>query len=1604
MKKAIIITLLFANFFILHSSVYYVATNGNNSNPGTITQPWATWQKGFTSISPGDILYIRGGTYSPTGTLSNNQFCAVAVDSKKGSSSNMYNVYAYPGETPVLDCRNLTSSYERVGILLYGSDYWYLNGLEITRCDQSSTNGQYSGQGLLLMNSNYNKIEHVTAHHNGGPGLGMRGLCEENLFLNCDSYLNWDEYSDTPGDNADGFDIGFITYRSGSDRVNYLEGCRAWLNGDDGFDMYQASGYHGIYHLTSCWAWQNGYRPDGVTQGGNGCGFKYGDDNSYTDDHKVRRFTFNCIAYANRTRGFSQETADVMMEFYNNISYKNELQGYTFQVYNKADVLRNNISYQNGSADVFTTNQTRDHNSWDSNVTVSNADFESTDGSVLDSPRSADGGLPDISFMHLSANSDLIDKGIDVGLAFSGNAPDLGPFEVQSGSPPPVPVYVSSAVANATPSLLELTYNMTLANIIPAASAFSVLVNSTARTVSKVTISGTKVQLTLSTPVVYGDIITVSYTQPSVNPVQTSLGAMAASIGSQTVSNKVNSIIPVYVSSAVQNATPSILEMTYDQTLANIAPAASAFYVTVNSAARTVNTVAISGVKVQLTLSSSIKSGDIIAVSYTKPATNPLQTSLGGQAAAITSMTVTNNVSAVVPVYVSAAVQNAAPSVLEITYNQTLVNIVPATTAFSVIVNSAARTVNSVVISGVKVQLTLASAIKSGDIITVSYTKPSTNPLQTASGGQAISITSRTVTNNVSAVVPAYVSSAVQNAAPSVLEITYDQTLANIVPAATAFSVAVNSAARTVNSVLISGTKVQLTLSNAIKSGDIITVSYTKPSANPLQTSSGGQAISFTSRTVTNNVSAVIPVYVSSAVLNSAPTVLVMTYDQTLANIVPPVSAFSVLVNSAARTVNSVAISGTKVQLTVSSGIKSGDIISVSYTKPSTNPLQTSSGGQAITILTRTVTNNVIAIIPGYVSSAIQKATPSVLEMTYDQTLANIVPSVSAFSVFVNSVQRTVKSVVISGAKVLLTLSGAVISGDIITVSYTKPSTNPLQTSSGGQAITISRKAVINNVTTVIPVYVSSAVQAATPSVLEMTYNQTLANIVPVSSAFMVAVNSTVRTVNSVAISGNKVLLTLAGAIKYYDVLTVSYTKPASNLLQTASQGPAVSISAQPVTNNVIAVIPVYVSSVIQNTTPSVLEMTYNTILSNTAPVVSAFSVNVNSVITPVRSISITGTKVLLILSNAVKYGDIIKVSYIKPSASALQTLSGGEAVSISDAGVTNNCKDLTKANAAPIIMLTDVPDCSSGFTGEMDATGTYDTDGDYLTYTWTVPDNISVSSTSESKIRFLAPILNTTTVFEFQLNVTDGIDTVSKTIPVNIVPYKPESDIATIKKIESSSYQASDYPDNVTDGSLTTKWSSIGDSQNLLFTFNQPFEISHLEIAFLEGQKYSSFFDIYASTDYVTWEPVIVQDTSCDFSGGFQVFEFPSEKSSTVYSYLKFVGHTNSSDNTNNISELKIFGTPQPVSKTTNSSQRKVIIYPNPARTYFNISIEEPSMNPNSIRILDNTGRIVFDDVFYSGLNTIQLPGNLYSGVYVVELRYSNITLYSQRLIINRQ
>jgi uncharacterized repeat protein (TIGR02059 family) len=110
--------------------------------------------------------------------------------------------------------------------------------------------------------------------------------------------------------------------------------------------------------------------------------------------------------------------------------------------------------------------------------------------------------------------------------------------------------------------------------------------------------------------------------------------------------------------------------------------------------------------------------------------------------------------------------------------------------------------------------------------------------------------------------------------------------------------------------------------------------------------------------------------------------------------------------------------------------------------------------------------NSVVAplLLPVYQNSVIQNVSPFLLEMTYNASLADIVPSNSAFTILVNSVARSVNSVSISGAKVLLTLSSAIKFGDIVTVSYTKPATNPLQNTAGGQAISISTQLIVNNI------------------------------------------------------------------------------------------------------------------------------------------------------------------------------------------------------------------------------------------------------------------------------------------------------------------------------------------------------------------------------------------------------------------------------------------------------------------------------------------------------------------------------------------------------------
>ena len=47
----------------VQGTIYYVAPDGNDSNPGTESLPWRTIQKAANNMVAGDTVFIRAWTY-----------------------------------------------------------------------------------------------------------------------------------------------------------------------------------------------------------------------------------------------------------------------------------------------------------------------------------------------------------------------------------------------------------------------------------------------------------------------------------------------------------------------------------------------------------------------------------------------------------------------------------------------------------------------------------------------------------------------------------------------------------------------------------------------------------------------------------------------------------------------------------------------------------------------------------------------------------------------------------------------------------------------------------------------------------------------------------------------------------------------------------------------------------------------------------------------------------------------------------------------------------------------------------------------------------------------------------------------------------------------------------------------------------------------------------------------------------------------------------------------------------------------------------------------------------------------------------------------------
>lgn len=244
----------------------------------------------------------------------------------------------------------------------------------------------------------------------------MRRGAAHNLFLNCDSFRNFDPW--TNGENADGFG-GYY----GLGRNNIFIGCRAWSNSDDGFGFDRALA---SIRLESCYAYRNGiniWAHPCFRGGANGFQIKHGELGQVV--------LIRCVAWDHGNTGFTIKSTSGA-GLYNCAALRNRF-NYSYWGIGGGTkaALRNNLFFQGSRSLGFGPSMDDQFNSWNTppGVEITEEDFLSLDDTAFTGPRNPDGGIPKSDFLRLAPGSDAIDAGADVGLPFVDKAPDLGAFE-----------------------------------------------------------------------------------------------------------------------------------------------------------------------------------------------------------------------------------------------------------------------------------------------------------------------------------------------------------------------------------------------------------------------------------------------------------------------------------------------------------------------------------------------------------------------------------------------------------------------------------------------------------------------------------------------------------------------------------------------------------------------------------------------------------------------------------------------------------------------------------------------------------------------------------------------------------------------------------------------------------------------------------------------------------------------------------------------------------------------------------------------------------------------------------------------------------------------
>lgn len=167
-----------------HATDYYVATNGNDSNPGTIDKPWRTMKKALWTVSGGETVYFRAGTYTPV------DYSTTRPDFHP-PAGQWITFKPYNGEKVII---NGTWEFRGISYFIIDgfeiTDLGYNYGLANNPCDIHTAACQAIAQNIpqgygILIHPTYFKnaktdthhmiIRNNNIHHNSSTGISCSG-------------------------------------------------------------------------------------------------------------------------------------------------------------------------------------------------------------------------------------------------------------------------------------------------------------------------------------------------------------------------------------------------------------------------------------------------------------------------------------------------------------------------------------------------------------------------------------------------------------------------------------------------------------------------------------------------------------------------------------------------------------------------------------------------------------------------------------------------------------------------------------------------------------------------------------------------------------------------------------------------------------------------------------------------------------------------------------------------------------------------------------------------------------------------------------------------------------------------------------------------------------------------------------------------------------------------------------------------------------------------------------------------------------------------------------------------------------------------------------